>query len=340
MEGDVVKVPGMKKIFITGATGYLGQRLALILAEQGFIIHALVRDISKADELLNHKNIKLFRGSILNVESIQTAMRDCEEVYHLAALASVWNKDSRLFDRLNVDGLQNVLECCMKQDVRKVLFTSTAGVVGHSVDGKPVAEGTNHSPALETLYEASKLKAEVVANQFVRKGLPVVIVNPSRVYGPGILTESNGFTRLIKMYINGKWNIQPGHGKSIGNYVYIDDVLEGFLKAMEFAKPGERYLLGGENVSYGDFFSMIDELSGENRRLYNVPLPMMLILSYLQLGIAETFGKHPFITPPFVKKYSKNWIVSSEKASLELGYSITPFKVGLQKTLSWLQTQN
>lgn len=333
-------VPGMKRIFITGATGYLGQRLALSLAEQGYSIHAFVRDLPRAESLLEHTNIKLYAGDILDIQSIKNAIAGCDEVYHLAALASVWNKDSTMFDRLNVEGLQNVLECCINLNIRKVLFTSTAGVVGHSVDGKPVAEFTNPSPEPGTLYEASKLKAEVVANHFVSRGLQVVIVNPSRVYGPGLLTESNGFTRLIKMYINGKWSIKPGSGGSIGNYVYIDDVIDGFLKAMKHAKPGERYLLGGENVSYTEFFSMIDELIGHRRKLYSVPLPIMVFFSYVQLGIAKTFGKHPFITPPFVKKYSKNWIVSSDKASRELEYSITPLKVGMQKTLTWLQGQN
>lgn len=330
----------MKRIFITGATGYLGQNLALNLAEKGYIIHALVRDLPKAAKLLKHSKIELFPGSILDINSIKKALENCDEAYHLAALASVWNKDPMMFDRLNVDGLQNVLECCVNLNVNKILFTSTAGVVGHSLHGKPVAETTNPSPELGTLYEASKLKAEKVAKQFVDEGLHVVIVNPSRVYGPGLLTESNGFTRLIKMYVNGKWNIKPGNGKSIGNYVYIDDVIEGFQKAMKYAKPGERYLLGGENVSYTEFFRTIDELSGQNRKLLNFPLPMILLLSYLQLGIANAIGKHPLITPPFVRKYSKNWLVSSEKAISELEYSITPLKVGIQKTLSWLQEQN
>jgi farnesol dehydrogenase len=228
----------------------------------------------------------------------------------------------------------------MNSGIRNVLFTSTAGVVGHSTDGQPVAEETNPAPELETLYEASKLKAEFVARQFAGKGLRVVIVNPSRVYGPGLLTESNGFTRLMKMYLEGKWKIQPGGGCSIGNYVYIDDVVDGFLKAMKYARPGERYLLGGENATYGQFFQMLSELSGKRKKLYNVPLPAMLFLSYLQLAIANTLGKQPLITPPFVRKYTKNWLISSEKAKIELGYSVTPLKTGLEKTVRWLQQQN
>lgn len=310
------------------------------LAKEGHVIHALVRDKARATKLLKHSNIRLYSGCILDIQSIKNSVQDCNEAYHLAALASVWNKDSAHFDRLNVEGLKNVLDCCMNSEITDVLFTSTAGVVGHSTDGQPVAEATNLAPRLETLYEASKLKAEFIARQFVEKGLRVVIVNPSRVYGPGLLTESNGFTRLMKMYLDGKWKIQPGSGCSIGNYVYIDDVVDGFIKAMKYARPGERYLLGGENASYSEFFQMIRELSGKGKKLYNVPLPAMLFLSYLQLAMANTLGKQPLITPPFVRKYTKNWLVSSEKAKAELGYSITPLKAGLEKTLSWLQQAN
>ncbi len=328
----------LNNIFITGATGYLGQRLAYHLAGKGHTIHALVRDQKKAMAVLNHSKIKLFEGCILKKATIAKAMEGCDQVFHLAALASVWHKDPNAFKKTNVDGLKNVLESCVDKGIKDVLFTSTAGVVGHSTDRQPVAELTNSNPRLETLYERSKLLAEGVASEYLAKGLRVVIVNPSRVYGPGLLTESNGFTRLMKMYLDGKWNIKPGNGKSIGNYVYIDDVIEGFELAMNRAHPGERYLLGGVDVSYNDFFDSISRLSGQHPKLHSFPLSVMLLLSYLHLALAHTTGKHPLITPPFVRKYAKNWLVSSEKAKMELGYTITPLETGLAKTLSWLRS--
>lgn len=328
----------LNNIFLTGATGYLGQRLVQHLVGKGHTIHALVRNKSKAMTILNHSNVRLFEGCILERESIAAAMQGCEQVFHLAALASVWNKDPLAFEKTNVEGFKNVLDACIDNGIKDVLFTSTAGVIGHSEDRMPVSELTNPSPHLETLYEKSKLMAEQTALEYIAKGLlRVVIVNPSRVYGPGLLTESNGFTRLIKMYLDGNWKIRPGDGNSVGNYVYIDDVIEGFLLAMEKAQAGERYLLGGVDVSYNDFFSSISELSKQHRKLRSLPLPIMLALSYLQLAIAHTTGKHPVITPPFVRKYTKNWLVSSEKAKKELGYTITPLKTGLAKTIDWIQ---
>lgn len=324
------------KIFITGATGYIGQKLALKLAENGHSVHALVRDIAKAKSLLNHDQIFLFEGNILDKRSIANAMEGCHQVYHLAALASVWHKNQNQFYELNVNGLKNVLDCCVELDIKDVVFTSTAGVAGDSKDGKPVSEYTNLNPKLETLYENSKVEAEKLLQIYVARGVRGIIVNPSRVYGPGLLTESNGITRLLKMYVNGNWKIKPGNGESIGNYVYIDDVLNGILLAMEKAKPGERYLLGGINASYNQFFALADEITGVKRKLYNFPLPVMLFLSKIQLLMAEVFGKQPLLTPPFVRKYNKHWIVTSAKAEKELGYTITPLREGIQKTIDWL----
>ena len=327
--------PAMK-IFITGATGYIGQKLALRLAKDGHRIHALVRNLKKGASLLTHPNICIYEGDIMDSTSLLTAMRGCVEVYHLAALASVWHRKPQTFDLVNVEGLKNVLDCCLQLNIRNVLFTSTAGVVGESKDMHPVCELTNLNAQLETLYEKSKVKAEALLKEYVTKGIRGIIVNPSRIYGPGLLTESNGFTRLLKMYINGSWKVKPCNGKSIGNYVYIDDIINGLILAMEKANPGERYLLGGINATYNEFFNVVDELTGVQRKMYNVPLPVMLLSSRFQLLMARLFGKQPMITPSFVRKYNKHWIVNSAKAERELDYSITPLKVGVSKTLAWL----
>ena len=224
-----------------------------------------------------------------------------------------------MFYTVNIQGLQNVLDCASAQNIKDLLFTSTASVVGHSLDGRPVYETTNQNPYFETLYEKSKVEAELSLKQYNQKGMRGIIVNPSQVYGPGLLTESNGFTRLLKMYINNKWKIKPGDGKSIGNYIYIDDVVEGIILAMEKAKPGQRYLLGGININYQFFFNLVDEISGTKRKLYQAPLPVMIFISHILLLLAKNFGIKPLITPAFVRKYNKHWIVSSAKAEKELG---------------------
>lgn len=324
------------KIFITGATGYIGQKLALRLADEGHQLTALIRNADKAALYLAHPNIHCKSGNLMDADSLCNLMEGCEQVYHLAALASVWHKDPDAFHKTNVTALQNILDCCLKLNITNILFTSTAGVVGHSPDGQPVQEYTNSMPQLETAYEKSKVEAENLIKAYCNRGIRGIIVNPSRVYGPGLLTESNGVTRLIKMYAAGKWHIIPGDGTSIGNYVFIDDVVNGHVKAMECGRSGERYLLGGENASFNQFFELLNELTRKKHWLFNLPLSVMLFISRLDLLLAQGFGKHPLITPPFVRKYHKNWIVSSAKAQNELGYTITPLKTGMQKTFEWL----
>lgn len=326
------------RIFITGATGYIGQRLALKLANERHVIHALVRDLHQAEKVLNHPNIVLHQGDILDQQAVMEAMQNCNQIYHLAALASVWHKNPDSFYQINVEGLKVVLDCAVANNIKDFLFTSTAGVVGHAINNQPVNETGNPDCVLETLYEKSKVKAEELIKSYVQKGVRGIIVNPSRVYGPGLLTESNAFTRLLKMYLENKWKIKPCNGTSIGNYVFIDDVLSALVNAMNHAKPGERYLLGGENASYNNFFGQIDALTGKPRKLYNVSLPTLLVLANIQLFMARYFGKKPLITPPFVRKYTKHWMVDSSKATKELNHKITPLKIGLERTLAWLNT--
>ena len=329
-----------KQIFITGASGFIGQQLALKLAKDGNKIHALVRNIEKATPILVHPNIVLFHGDILNSAQVKSAMQHCTEIYHLAALASVWNRDKTAFYKVNVLGLKTVLDCALNLGINHFLFTSTAGLVGDSKDGKPVNETSNFQLNPETLYEQSKLDAEKLLTSYVTGQFKPVMVNPSRVYGPGIITESNGFTKLLKMYTNGKWKIKPADGEQIGNYVFIDDVIDGIISAMECGKPGERYLLGGIDATYNEFFAVADELTNTQRKLYNVPLPVLLVLSHLQVIMAKIFNRKPLISPSFVRKYNKNWMVDSSKAKTQLNYKITPLKEGIEKTLKWLKTNN
>jgi len=323
-------------VCITGATGYLGQLLAVKLSQSGITVHALVRSIQKGEQLLSYDGIRLFCGDILDKDSLRKAMHGCSEVYHLAALVSVWNKNPNAFYTVNVEGLKNVLDCCLELNIKNVLFTSTAGVVGHSEDRQPVTEQGGASRELQTAYELSKVAAEQLLQTYCLKGLRAIIVNPSRVFGPGLLTESNGFTRLLKLYIAGKWHVMPGNGQSIGNYVYIKDAVNGIIMAMKSGRSGERYLLGGINISYNDFFSLVDELTGNKRRMYRFPIPVMILLSRFLVWRAIFDKKQPLIAPAFVRKYTKDWIVSSAKAEKELGYHITPFADALRKTTAWL----
>ena len=247
------------KIFVSGSTGFIGSRLCLRLAEEGHSVHALYRSSQKT-KIIEHHNITLFRGDILDRNSLMAAMEGCQQVYHTAAFASVWEKDHGKIYRLNIEGTMNVISAAVQSGVEKFVVTSTAGVFGTS-SGEMQVDENSVPDKFFVDYEISKFILEKILSTFTLTGLHIVIVNPTRVYGPGPLTESNGVTRMVERYTKGKWRFIPGNGKSYGNYVFIGDVVEGHLLAMERGKAGERYILGGENATYNTFFSLLARIN-------------------------------------------------------------------------------
>jgi farnesol dehydrogenase len=324
-------------IFITGATGYIGNNLAKKLADEGNIIHALCRN--ENTPVLSHANIKIFKGDITDKTSIEKAIQGCEQVYHLAAYARVWAKDMSIFYKLNVDGLRNVLDAARNSSVQKIVFTSTAGTLGPS-GAQPVKEDDKRIGKPFTDYEISKTQAELLCREYCNKyGMHIVIVNPPRIYGHGIITESNAVTRLVKLYMAGKWKITPGDGKRTGSYVYIDDIVNGHTLAMQKGRSGERYILAGVNASYNEFFDLLAKITGKKVSLIKMPVWLMMIAGNAMQLYTNITGKPPLLTPPWIKKYYHDWSLSSEKAQRELGYTYISLEEGLQKTVDWLKQQ-
>ena len=321
-------------ILVTGSTGFIGANLAIHLAGEGHAVHALYRSEDKR-KTLTHKNIAFFKGDILDMLSLEKAMVNCDQVYHIAAFTDVWTKHKSLIYDLNVTGTINVLECAKKLGIRQIVFTSTAGVLGPSLEGT-VNENSKRQVDYFLEYERTKAIAEKKVREYVEQGLNIRIVNPTRVYGPGLLSKSNSVTIMIKSFQKGKWRIIPGNGESIGNYVFIDDVVQGHILAMEKGKSGERYILGGENADYMQFFESLKTVTGQHHNMFKLPLSLMLGVSYFAMFLNKIFGIKPFITPALVRKFNYNWDISSEKAVKELGYAITPLKEGMRLTLEWL----
>ncbi|HEY2726673.1 MAG TPA: SDR family oxidoreductase [Parafilimonas sp.] len=324
------------QIFVTGATGYIGNNLAKKLAAEGNMVHALCRNVHT--KMLNHPNIEIFGGDITDVFSIQKAMEGCMQVYHLAAYARVWAKDFSTYYKLNVEGAKNVFDAARNASVKKIVFTSTAGTLGPS-DKQPVKEENERIGKPFTEYEITKTHAEVLCREYCNKyGMNIVIVNPPRVYGPGIITESNAVTRLIKLYMAGKWKIMPGDEKRTGSYVFIDDIVNGHILAMQRGRSGERYALGGVNASYIEFFTLLVKLTGKKNHLIKLPVWAMMLAGNIMQIYSNLTGKPPLLTPPWIKKYHYDWSIDSNKAQRELGYSFISLEEGLQKTIDWLRS--
>jgi nucleoside-diphosphate-sugar epimerase len=322
-------------VFISGATGFIGGHLARTLAGQNESVHVLCRPTADTSGL-QHENINIYHGDILDKQSVERAMQGCERVFHLAAYAKNWAKNPQTFIDFNVGGLRNVLDTARRLRVRRVVFTSTSLTVGPS-NGVPASESMQDIAPTFTDYDFSKRLAEEEVKRYVETGLDVVIVNPTRVFGPGLLNEANSATRMMQWYMDGKLRIILGDGNLVGNYVLVDDVVNGEILAMKNGRPGERYLLGGDNASYSELFSMISEISGRRYRLLHIPGSLALAFSHVERLRAQLFNHYPLITPGWVRVFLADWAYSTAKAETELGYRVTPLREALTTTIRWLE---
>ncbi len=321
------------KTFMTGATGFIGGRLAGELSRRGGELVVLRRE-GPVCPVSGLPGVETVTGDILDLRSLETAMAGCGSVYHLAGYAKNWANDPATFTRVNVDGLCNILEAARRSGVRRVVWTSSAVTPGPS-NGTPVTESTLREHSFYTPYEASKYAAEQRVREFTGSGLEVVTVNPSRVFGPGVLNEGNSVTRMIALTLAGRFRFIPGDGEAVGNYAFVEDVVNGMILAMEHGRPGERYILGGENVSYNEFFRTVSLVSGRRRKMFHLPRGLAMTFSRFE-EFRSVLGGHPLITPGWMRTFLGNWEVSVEKSRRELGYETTPFADAVGKTVRWL----
>jgi nucleoside-diphosphate-sugar epimerase len=326
------------KILITGATGYLGHRLALTLAERNNEVHILVRNPDSGN-IPQHKNIEVFAGDITQKQSITSAISECSQVYHTAALVKAFDKDATLFYKVNVEGTLNLLESALETGVEKFVFTSSCSVIGPTLKAAMCENDKRISP-LDNDYDATKYMAEKLVKEFGKKGLHTVIVSPSKVFGPsGFDAKSISVNTVISRFIKGEPTFIPKPGKLIANYCFIEDVVEGHILAMSKGNVGENYILGGENVSFSEFFQTIGTLSEKKSRLIEIPKFVMKIFSIMQWLQFKATNKEPLITENGIRQIYCNKIFSSEKAISNLGYQITPLREGLQQTIHFFKNQ-
>ena len=337
------------KVFVTGANGFIGTQLVATLVQRGQAVRALSRRANPRPDPppgfgwtdggpLASPLVEWVRGDITDRDSLVRGMEGCAQVYHLAAYAKNWAPDPRIFFQMNVEGMRNVFDAAAQRGVERVVWTSTVVTLGPTPAGQVCDE---QSPRINsryfTEYEESKSIAEQEALERAKQGFPVVIVNPTRLYGPGHLTDGNSVSRLIDEYDRGLVPILLNFGRNVGNWAYIDDVVGGHILAMEKGRIGERYILGGENASLKEFFRLVRMVSG--RRHVQVPVLRYtpLAFAWLMKKRADWFGIAPPITPGWVRTFLVDWVYSTKKAERELGYHVTPLVEGLWRTYEWLQ---
>ncbi len=317
------------KILVTGATGYIGWKLCKRLAAEGYEVVALYRNRQIESSI---PNISWAKGDLQDTSGLKVAMEGCQQVYHVAAVARMHTANNNEMYATNLQGTINVLEAAAYNSVERVVYTSSAGVMGKSFE-MPLSEGDPRLEPFDNDYDLSKHLAEEQVKNYVRNGYDAVIVNPSRVFGPGIATYSNAVTRAISNYLKYPLFLVPGKGEAIANYVFIDDVVEGHLLAMRHGKAGENYILGGNNLSYNGLFDLLQSITGLHKTKIAAPMAAMKTVARIAAMLQFILGQHPTFTPYLCERLCHNSKLSVAKAMSEIGYQPTKIETALSITL-------
>jgi len=323
------------KVFLTGATGFVGSHVAHALAEQGADLRLLVRAGSRTDNIAELK-AETALGDLREPDSLKRAMSGCEFVFHVAADYRLWVRDLDQMYRSNVEGTRAIIRAAQESGVRRVIYTSSVATMGFSNDGRLADENSPVTQAdMVGHYKRSKFMAEQIALEAGREGKNVVVVNPTTPIGErDIKPTPTG--RIIVDFLNRKF---PAYVDTGLNLADAKEVARGHLLAMEKAVPGERYILGGENLTLKQILDKLAALTG-------LPSPTMKVPHAVALGFAvfdEFFTgmilrKEPRATIDAVKMGRKKMFASSAKAERELGYKIVPVENALRRAIDWFQS--
>jgi nucleoside-diphosphate-sugar epimerase len=323
-------------VLLTGATGYIGHQLAIALANKNMTVHALVRNIS-SEKTPKHKNILLFEGDVCDYSSIENAIKGCQYVFHSAAYTNLKCKNVNNFYDTNVLGTENLLKASIQFQIKKVIYTSTLSVFGPSYKDVPINERQPRIVSYANDYELTKSMSEESVLAFSKKGLSCIILNVSKVYGPGLKTFSTGVNKLISMFIEKDFLAVPNKLYATSNYVYVEDVVKAHILAMESNITSGKYIIGGQNISYDGLFNMIKGLTKSKIKIipinYNFLKASFSIINFFHALI----GSVPTVTPRILDSLFVNRISTSVKAKTELKYKPTSLQKGLKETITYLK---
>ena len=321
--------------FVTGATGFVGSHVARVLAEQGADLRLLVRSSS------NPRNIEALKadrvlGDLRDPASLEKAISGCDVVFHVAADYRLWVRDPEQMYRSNVEGTRAILEAARNKSVRRVVYTSSVATMGFSSNGHPADEDSPVS--LENMigpYKRSKYMAEELALAAGRGGMDVVVVNPSTPVGEqDIKPTPTG--RIVVDFLKKKF---PAYVDTGLNLVDVDVCARGHVAALEKGRSGERYILGGENLTLKQILDKLAAITGLPSPRVRVPYVMALATGVVdEIVTGRVLGREPRATIDAVRMGRKKMFVSSAKAERELGWENVPVDGALRRAVEWFRT--
>jgi dihydroflavonol-4-reductase len=325
------------RVLVTGGTGFVGSAVARSLLARGYAVTALVRPASVLDNL-EGLDLTLAQGDMRDPASVQMAANGARYLFHVAADYRLWARDPEEIVRANREGTLAVMQAAMAAGVERVVYTSSVATLG-AKPGQDIADETQPLTEQTAIgaYKRSKVVAERLVEQMVRdQGLPAVVVNPSTPIGPrDIKPTPTG--RIIVEAANGK---MPAFVDTGLNLAHVDDVAEGHLLALEKGRIGERYILGGQDVSLRQLLAEIAALVGRKAPTVNLPRGPLYPLAAITEAWAQVSGKEPMLTRDALTMSKHFMYFTSDKAETELGYHARPYAEALSDAVSWFRHQD
>ena len=324
------------KVFVTGATGFLGSHVACVLAAQGADLRLLVRPTS---DLRNIAALHADRvqGDLRDPVSIEKALAGCEVVFHVAADYRLWVRDPDQMYRSNVEGTRSLLEAARRQNVRRVVYTSSVATMGFTSNGNGHLTDEDSPVSLADMighYKRSKFMAEQVAFDAAKSGIDVVIVNPTTPIGErDVKPTPTG--RIVLDFLKRKF---PAYVETGLNLVDATECARGHVQALEKGKPGERYILGGENLTLKQILDRLAAITGLKSPTVKLPYVFAYATGVVdELVTGRLLGREPRATIDAVRMGRKMMFVSSTKAERDLGWRNVPVDGALRRSVDWFR---
>ena len=320
---------------VTGATGFVGSVVARLLLEQDESVRVLARPNSDRRNLENLE-VEIVEGDLNDPASLKKAVKGCNALYHVAADYRLWIPKPDEIYKTNVEGSRSLLLAAADAGVKRMIYTSSVATLGINSDGTPSNEDTPVS--LEKMighYKRSKFLAEQTVQELIDKeGLPIIIVNPSTPIGPGDI-KPTPTGKMILDAVNGK---TPAYVDTGLNLVHVEDVAKGHLQAYEKGQIGQRYILGGEDMSLKEILTMIAELTDQKPPKIKLPHSVVMPIAYISEAWAKfTNGSEPRATVDGVRMSRKKMYFSSEKAKQEIGYQHRSANEAIKDAVEWFK---
>ena len=323
---------GEMKAIVTGSTGFVGANLCAALVAHGWSVRALHRASSRLD-MLQGISVEHAIGDVTQPETLVEAMRGCDVVFHVAAVADYWRQSTEKLYRVNVEGTRAVCQAALDARISRLVFTSSVASLGIPKPGQPADESHEFNlPPERFRYGHSKLLAEGVVHEFVARGLDAVIVNPSIILGPGDLNEISGSIVTEVARRRSASLVYPPGGV---NYIDVRDVCAGHIAAAEYGRTGERYILAAHNLTHHEAMKIVAEVIGTPRPRLGIPRALIGPLAAL-LDLAGKLSPRPLPMNGDQMRLSGEFVYFySGKAIHELSLPQTPFRETIERTYQW-----